>query len=167
MLIGFMGTGKSSVARRLAARTGAEFIDTDQLVAASLGRSIPEIFAELGEERFREEETVVLERLPRDRTLVLATGGGIILRERNVALLHELGTVICLTADEETLFARVSRRADRPLLQTADPRGTLASMVRAREPLYCRAADMVIDTSALTHGEVADVVLREASRLSA
>src|ERR1044071_5930811 len=116
VLIGFMGAGKSSVGRTLARLTGLPRFDTDELVAAQFGLTIPEIFAKHGEEKFREDETAALENLSDKGQAIIVTGGGIVLRPENVARLRELGRVFYLSADEETLFARISRSGTRPVL---------------------------------------------------
>jgi shikimate kinase len=87
------------------------------------------------------------------------TGGGIILCRENVDLIKRLGTVVWLTADEATLFERASRRSERPLLQTSNPRAMFSELLRKREPLYAAAADLKVDTSSLTHDEIADEIL--------
>jgi shikimate kinase len=157
-LIGFMGTGKSSVGRLLAQQTGLPRYDTDELAAERAGMSITDIFDQHGEEEFRRLECEVVSELPRVDAIVV-TGGGIVLRDANVELLRALGTIVNLTADLETLFERVARRKTRPLLRSDDPRRTLAELLRVREPLYRAAADFEVDTSALTHDEVAAAVL--------
>ncbi len=159
VLIGFMGAGKSSVGRTLARMTGLARFDTDEMVAARFGLTIPQIFAQHGEEKFRTAETGALRQLTGKGQAVIVTGGGIVLREENVALLHQLGKTIYLSADEETLFARISRRSTRPLLQTADPRATLRQLLTARLPLYRNTAELEVDTSRLTHDEVARKIL--------
>jgi len=154
-----MGAGKSSIGRLLARRTGLACFDTDELVAAEFGLSVPEIFARHGEERFREGETEVLRKLFLPQSVIIVTGGGIVLRQENVDLLKRRGTIVWLTADEATLFERASRRRERPLLKTADPRATFFDLLRRREPLYAAAADLKIDTSMRTHDEIADAIL--------
>jgi shikimate kinase len=161
VLIGFMGSGKSSAGRILERKTGWPRSDTDELVSARFGRPIPEIFADFGEDTFRDAESEVVGQLSAATPAVIVTGGGIVLRASNVELLRRLGTLVHLEADEETLFRRVSRRATRPLLQTEDPRATLAELLRARLPLYREAADFQVDTSRLTHEEVADAILNK------
>jgi shikimate kinase len=165
VLIGFMGTGKSSVGQLLAQRNGWPKFDTDELVAPKFGLPITEIFARLGEERFRDAETSALRELPRERGSIVITGGGTVLRAENVHLLREIGTIVCLTAEEETLFERLACRQNRPLLQTPDPRATMNELLRSRETIYRDAADIVIDTSDLTHEEVADEVMEELKAL--
>jgi len=159
VLIGFMGAGKSSVGRTLARITGLSRFDTDEMVAARFDLTIPEIFASHGEETFREAETAALRELSGKGQTIVVTGGGIVLRGENIALLHELGTIVYLSADEETLFARISRRSTRPLLQTPNPRATLTELLAKRLPFYREAADVEVDTSRLKHDEVARTIL--------
>src|SRR5216684_1733134 len=160
VLIGMMGAGKSSVGRCLQRRMGLARFDTDEMVSSKFGLSISEIFSTHGERRFREVETQVLVKLAlKAFGAIVVTVGGISLREDNSDLLKQLGTIVWLEADEETLFERASRRGNRPLLQTEYPRRTFSEMLRARAPLYAKVADIRVDTSALTHDEVADVIL--------
>ena len=161
VLIGFMGSGKSSTGRILARKTGWPRLDMDEMVSARFGRPIPAIFAEFGEEEFRKAETEELQQLSGATPAVIVTGGGIILRPGNVELLRRLGTLVHLEADEETLFSRVSRRSTRPLLHTEDPQATLAELLRVRLPLYRQAAKFGIDTSRVTHEEVAEAILKK------
>jgi shikimate kinase len=161
VLIGFMGAGKSSVGRILARMTGLARFDTDELVTVRFGRTISQIFAEPGEGAFREAETEALRSLPDKGQAIIVTGGGIVLRRENLALLRKLGTIVYLSADEKTLFARISRRSTRPLLQTPDPRATMIELLAARLPLYREAAAVEVDTSRLTHDEVAGKVLQD------
>ena len=165
VLIGMMGAGKSSVGRCLQRRTGLARFDTDEIVSSKFGLSIPEIFSTHGERRFREVEAQALVELAAGEGTIIVTGGGIVLRQENVDLLKQLGTIVWLDADEETLFERASRRSNRPLLQTEDPRTTFSEMLRARAPHYAKVADIRVDTSALTHDEVADVVLSKVKEL--
>src|ERR1700704_4789328 len=159
-----MGAGKSSVGRCLQRRTGLARFDTDELVAAKFALSIPEIFAKHGEENFRDAETNALRDLPNENAGIIVTGGGIVLRSENVDLLKQLGMVVWLEAKEETLFERASRRGNRPLLQTENPRATLAEMLQKRTPLYEKVADLRIETTKLTHDEVADMILSEVEK---
>lgn len=159
VLIGFMGAGKSSVGRTLARMTGLPRFDTDEMVATRFGLTIPEIFATHGEEAFRNAETEALRELADRRRAIIVTGGGIVLREENVSLVRALGTIVHLAADEETLFSRISRRSNRPLLQTENPRATMTELLRARLPIYSRTADLEVDTTLLGHEEVAEQIL--------
>ena len=160
-LIGFMGAGKSSVGRTLARLTGRPRFDTDEMVAARFGLSISAIFEQHGEEKFRDAESEAVQELAPETDAIIITGGGIVLRPQNVARLREMGTIVYLSADEETLFARISRRQTRPLLQTTNPRTTMKELLAVRLPLYCSAADVEVDTSRLTHDEVARTILRK------
>ncbi|MEO7166626.1 MAG: shikimate kinase [Chthoniobacterales bacterium] len=154
VLIGFMGSGKSSVGRRLALALGCPRFDTDRMITDALGMPIARIFEELGEERFREEESAVLEKIETEERAVIVTGGGVVLRPQNVARLRALGTVVCLTADLPTLLRRLAGHADRPLLENGDRAETVERLLRERAPFYLAAADLTLDTSALNHDEV-------------
>jgi shikimate kinase len=159
VLIGFMGAGKSSVGRTLARMTGLPRFDTDEIVAARFGLTVSEIFETKGEEKFRQTETDALRELAGERGAIITTGGGILLRPENADLVRQLGTVVHLEANEETLFRRINRRTTRPLLRTENPRATLTELLRLRLPLYRAAADLEVDTSLLTHEEVAKKIL--------
>ena len=165
VLIGFMGAGKSSTGKALERKTGLPRLDTDEIVSGAFGLEVMEIFARFGEEKFRDAETEALLRLSQIEPSIIVTGGGIVLRPGNVEMLRALGKVVSLEADEETLFQRISRRPSRPLLQTENPRATLAELFRKREPLYREAADVRLDTSHLTHDEVADAILKSIEKL--
>lgn len=159
VLVGFMGSGKSSVGRELARRWHFRFFDTDAIIRNKYRRSIADIFASLGEPLFRDEENNALQDLQHSRQAVIATGGGIVLQPRNHPLLHSLGVVVWLTATEEVIWERVSRNQNRPLLKTKDPRSTIRDLMSTRYPLYRSIADITVETSGLTHQEVADRVL--------
>jgi shikimate kinase len=165
VLIGFMGCGKSSVGRRIAANTGRRFVDTDELVASRAGRSISRIFAEQGEDAFRDLESQALDGLAGESGLVLATGGGAILREANRAILRRIGPVVWLDAEPDILFERVSRNRRRPLLQTENPRATFDALLASRRPIYEQAASLRIDSSTLSHDDAARIVVEEVARL--
>ena len=166
VLIGMMGAGKSSVGRCLQQRTGLARLDTDEMVAAQFGIPIAQIFEKHGEEGFRIAETEVLRKLAPVRPAVVVTGGGIVVRAENVDLLKQLGTVIWVTAEEATLFERAARRNDRPLLQKENPRAVFSKLFRERESLYAAAADLRVDTSTLTHDEVAETILNRLEEVS-
>jgi len=159
VLIGFMGTGKSSVGRELARRWGFRFLDTDSIIRNQCGKSISEIFSVFGEPFFRDQEFATLTNLLHCHRAVIATGGGIVIQPRNVDLLGKLGTTIWLKADQTTILERVSRNKNRPLLQTTAPEATIARLLTERGPLYESAADLVVDSSRLSHHEVAEKVI--------
>jgi shikimate kinase len=156
VLVGFMGSGKSSVGRLVARTLKGRFVDTDRLVTDEVGRDITTIFATEGEGYFRKEESRGLRSLVGGTGLVVATGGGIVTVPENLPVLKELGLVVWLTATEEVIWERVSRNTKRPLLQTANPRETVRRLLAVRNPLYEAAADMKVDTTRLTHAEVAE-----------
>jgi shikimate kinase len=158
VLVGFMGSGKSSVGRLVARTLRGRFVDTDRLVVERAGRDITDIFATNGEGFFRQEESRALCSLLGGRGLVVATGGGIVTVAANLAALKELGFVVWLTASEETIWDRVSRNTKRPLLRTQNPRETVRTLLAARNPLYEKAADLRVDTTLLTHAEVAEKI---------
>jgi len=159
-----MGSGKSSVGRILAPRLNCRLVDTDHLVVEKTGMQITEIFKNHGESWFRDQETLALESLAGETGLVIATGGGIILRERNAALLRTLGLVVWLRASEEKIFNRVSRSTRRPLMQTENPRETIHTLLTQRTPLYEAAAQFIVDTCDKTHEQVAEAIILEAQR---
>lgn len=165
VLIGFMGSGKSSIGRLVAGQLGFNFVDTDALVVEKAGMEISAIFKEHGEAYFRDLESSVLASLAGREYCVISTGGGIILRPDNRALLHQLGLVVLLMANEEVLFERVSRNTRRPLLQTENPRETLHTMLASRRSLYEEASQYTLDTSEMEHREAAAAVLTEARRV--
>lgn len=163
VLIGFMGAGKSSVGRDLASRLELPRYDTDEMISGRFRLSIADIFSRFGETSFRHAESEAIAQIPPERA-VIVTGGGVVLRKVNVDALRRLGTVVYLQANEATLFARVSRHPSRPLLQTDNPRATLAELLRTRELLYLQAADFSVDTSHLRHQEVSEAILRKLNR---
>lgn len=164
VLIGFMGCGKSSVGRRLSGLTGHRFVDLDELITQSDGRSISEIFSHRGESYFRDLEQRALEDLVGVCGIVLSTGGGLVLRPANRETLKRIGVVAWLDADPEILFERAMRSGRRPLLQTDDPKGTFDELLGVRRNLYEMAADFRVDSSRLSHDEAAQTLLEEALR---
>jgi shikimate kinase len=145
-LVGLMGAGKTTVGRQLAKRLGLGFIDLDHEIEARTGVHIPIIFEMEGEVGFREREHRLLADLVKQECLVLATGGGVVLRADNRQLLRENSTVIYLSAQPSVLHERTRRSAHRPLLQVADPLAKLAELHAQRDPLYREIADIVIET---------------------
>ncbi len=145
VLVGLMGTGKSSIGRRLAKRFGMEFADADDEVAKAAGCSIEDIFELYGEEAFRDGERKVIMRLLDEKPRVMATGGGAFMDPRIRARIAERGISVWLRADLDVLVRRTRRRGGRPLLKNADPRATLAALIDERYPVYAEA-DIVIDT---------------------
>ena len=146
-LVGMMGAGKTTVGKALARRLGKPFADTDQMIIQRTGVAVPVIFEIEGEAGFRARETAVLQDLARSPGSVIATGGGIVLRDINREILSTSGTVIYLRASVEDLWRRTSRDRNRPLLQTANPQQTLRDLYVQRDPLYREVADIIVDTS--------------------
>lgn len=136
--------------RRVATSLGFTFVDTDEEIEKSARKSIPDIFEESGEDRFRELETEALRSCADQTAQVISTGGGIILREENREILKEAGYVIWLRASPEVILDRVSRSNDRPLLETDDPGETIRNLLDDRYPLYEESADLPITTDDLT-----------------
>ena len=161
-----MGAGKTSVGQCLHQQTELPLVDTDDIVTASLGLSVREIFAKFGEEKFRETETTVLRGLSPDRPSIIVTGGGIVLREKNIDLLKRLGIVVWLDAGEETLFERATRERNRPLLETTNPRETFSRILEERRSLYAKIADVRIDTSGRSEEEVVGEILERIEHLT-
>jgi len=168
-LVGMMGTGKSAVGGPLASALGYRFLDADTALEQAAGRSIAEVFAEEGEEGFRQLETAVLDRIAGFHSLVVATGGGVVTRPVNWGHLQQ-GVVVWLDAPETLLLDRL--RADptpRPLLDDPDPAARLAALLEARRPLYAQAdlhvlqADAPPETVALQVLEALPTILRERS----
>lgn len=145
-LVGLMGAGKTTVGRALARQLGKRFIDSDQEIEARTGVSIPLIFEIEGEASFRQRESDVIRELTARENVVLATGGGAILKPENREFLKTQGTVVYLKASVASILQRTSRDKNRPLLQTADPRQILERLAREREPLYLEVADLVVET---------------------
>lgn len=145
-LIGLMGAGKTTIGRQLAQSLGKQFIDSDHEIEARTGVNIPLIFELEGESGFREREAAVIDELTARDNVVLATGGGAVLREENREHLKQRGTVIYLQATVDQLLERTRKDKNRPLLQTEDPRARLSTLLQEREPLYLELADLVVTT---------------------
>lgn len=147
MLIGFMGTGKSAVGRRLSKEVSFRFVDTDRLVEEKAGKKISDIFAEEGETQFRKLESEAVLKVMREEQLVVSTGGGAVLNKDSLDLLCQGGIVVWLTARPEVILRRTQRRfGSRPLLKEKNPLLKIEHLMREREPYYKRAA-FSVDTS--------------------
>ena len=156
VLVGMMGAGKSTIGRRLSARLHLPFLDADtEIELAHAGMTIPEIFSAHGEPYFRDGEARVIARLLAGGPCVLATGGGAFMREETRDRIREMAVSIWLKADADIIMKRVKRRADRPLLQTADPAATVERLIREREPVY-QHADLTIWSRDIPHEKIVD-----------
>jgi shikimate kinase len=155
VLIGMMGAGKSTIGRRLAARLRLPFLDADTEIETAAAMSIPDIFEIHGEPHFRDGEARVIARLLDGGSCVLATGGGAFMREETRDRIQRQAISIWLKADADIIMRRVRRRADRPLLQTADPVATVTRLLVEREPFY-QAADLTIWSRDVSHDRIVD-----------
>ena len=160
-LIGFMGAGKSSVSAGLGRMLGREVVAMDERIAAREGMSIPELFAQKGEPYFRACETALLKSFAQGAPRIVSCGGGVPLREENVAAMRESGTVVLLTASPEVILERVKDSDERPLLQGHKDVPYIAALMEQRRPKYEAAADITVDTSRLNIEEVCRQVLRQ------
>jgi shikimate kinase len=158
VLVGMMGVGKSTIGRRLAARLQLPFVDADTEIEAAAGMTIPEIFERHGEAYFRDGEARVIARLLEGGPGVLATGGGAFMREETRGRIAAKAVSIWLKADPDVIMRRVRRRADRPLLQTADPEGTVVRLLGEREPIYGHA-DLTISSRDVPHDRIVEECL--------
>ncbi|HWB52235.1 MAG TPA: shikimate kinase [Stellaceae bacterium] len=145
VLVGLMGAGKTKIGRRLAARLNLPFFDSDEEIESAAGETIEEIFANRGEAVFRDGERRVIARLLQGPVHVLATGGGAYMDPATRRVITACGVSVWLRAGLDVLFARVSRRSNRPLLKTPDPRAVLAELIDRRYPIYAEA-DITIDS---------------------
>ena len=161
-LIGFMGTGKTAVGRRLAEKLGKEFIELDALIEKKAGKPIPEIFHQEGEIRFRELEIEATRETGGRKNAVIACGGGIVLNKINVDRLKQECVIVCLEAAPTVILKRTSVDKDeRPLLAVADRLPKIKEMLTYRQPYYRRAAEITVNTSRMSIDSVADKIIEE------
>lgn len=158
VLIGFMGTGKTSTGRMLALRLGRSFVDMDRRIELECGMSVADIFARHGEAFFRRKEREVIGRLAGCRNAVIATGGGVVLNRENMEQLRKNGIIICLTACLEAIVERTGRRPTRPLLNRPDREEFIAGLLAERAGLYA-AADFCVDTSNISPRQVVEKII--------
>jgi shikimate kinase len=149
-LIGFMATGKTSVAKSLANKLGKKYVSTDDLIVKKANKSIPKIFEDDGEIKFRELEIEIVKTVSEMDNIVVDCGGGIVLNWINVARLKENGIIILITASMERILERSSSDTERPLLNVQNTREKIVELLKFREPFYERAADVIIDTTNLS-----------------
>lgn len=154
-LVGMMGAGKTTIGRALARRLAMEFADTDRILVERTGVPVATIFEIEGEPGFRRRESLLLAELAAAGGQVVATGGGAILDAANREAMRSRGLVVYLRARLDHLWERTCRDSSRPLLATANPKGTLERLLREREPLYLEAAHLVVDTGPQSVGSLA------------
>jgi shikimate kinase len=159
VLTGFMASGKTAVGRQLAQRRGMSYLDIDATIEKDTGLSIAMIFEKRGERAFRDLETAAVKCAAMLDNFVIATGGGVVLRQENMIELRRAGKIIYLSATPEVLLKRVGNASTRPLLaKEKDKLGKIREMLAQREPFY-RECDLAIDTSALGVAEVIDIII--------
>jgi shikimate kinase len=159
-LIGFMGTGKTSVGHALARLLHFQMVDTDDLIEKQARQRISAIFHQHGEARFREYERKVVQQLQGRRRLVIATGGGLAVNPENLASLRSHALIVCLWASPEVIWERVRHQRHRPLLEDPDPQAKIQRLLAEREPFY-RQADVLIHTELRSVREVASHVAHQ------
>lgn len=158
-LIGFMGAGKSTIARELTAQTGATQIEMDQLIEEQQGMAITEIFAQYGEEHFRDLETELLKSFAKEENMVVSCGGGSVLREENAAIMKESGKIVLLTASPETIYERVKDCTNRPILNGNMNVEFIRSLMEKRRERYETVADVKIATDGKSKEEICQEIL--------
>jgi shikimate kinase len=159
-LIGFMGVGKSAVGRVLAERLSREFVEMDSLIEEMAGKSIPEIFEQDGEIAFREMEIEVTRKVAQKSGQIIACGGGMVLNKINTDRLRETSRMVYLKASPRKILARTTADTnERPLLDVPDPAQRIRELLDFRKPFYQRSADITINTSRLSVGKVADLLI--------
>ncbi len=159
-LIGFMGTGKTAVGKVLAEKLRRSFVELDLLIEQKTGKSIPDIFQQDGEIAFRELEIELTKEISKDKNLVIACGGGIVLNKINIDRLRQQCRIVYLTASPRVILKRVANEeGQRPLLEVDNPTLAIREMLSFRKPFYERAADIKIDTSKLDINSVAEQII--------
>lgn len=159
MLIGFMGTGKSTVASKLKQMLQAEQIEMDALIAEEAGMSIPDIFEKFGESHFRDLETEMLRKFKEKRPVIVSCGGGVVLRDENIEIMKGQGKIVLLTATPQTVYERVKDNGDRPVLNGNMNVEYISELMEKRKLRYEMAADIVIATDGKTVDEICNEIL--------
>lgn len=158
VITGFMGTGKSVVAKELARKLKMEFIDMDRIIEERQGTSIADIFAGYGEKYFRAQENKLVKELSKEENMVIATGGGTLLSSDNARVLSQRGQIICLYADSQTIYNRLKRKNNRPLLNGENILDKINHLMKERKKIYDNIK-WKIDTTNITTREVVDKVI--------
>ncbi len=158
-MIGFMGSGKSSVSLQLADMTGLPKAEMDQILTDREEMTIAEIFANKGEPYFREQETELLREFGTTGPQIISCGGGVVMKEENVQIMRKSGTIVCLAATPDVIYERVKDSRERPLLNGNMNVEYIAELMEARRPFYEKAADITIETSHMRIDKVAEAIL--------
>jgi shikimate kinase len=164
-LIGYRGTGKTFLGKIIAEKLGRDFVDTDELIIDLAGKSIPEIFSQDGEEKFREWETKALTKACEKEGRIISCGGGVVTQERNFPLL-KTGVVCLLKSNAKTIFDRIYGDGNRPSLTDKDPLEEIVHLLAVRAPLYERAKDFEIETSINDHEKYTDEIISKFNEVS-
>jgi shikimate kinase len=159
-LIGFMGTGKTSVGRLVAELLDFEYLDTDEMIQAATGKTVTEIFKNDGEKNFRALEEKVVAELASRRKTVIATGGGLPTNPKNLASLKSCALIVCLWASPEKIWERVKNQSHRPLLHDTNPQAKIRELLAARAPFY-KQADVLLNTELRSVREVAQQIVHQ------
>lgn len=159
ILIGFMGTGKTAIGKRLAHALGRHFIDTDKEIEKVTGMSIAQLFNKHGEIRFRSEEKIAIKKACASTNAVIATGGGAVMDVDNIKIMKNSGRIICLTARPEVIQNRIKRKDNRPLLHRDKSIKKISELLNQREVFYKQAAEAFFDTSDEEHEKVVERIL--------
>lgn len=158
-LVGFMGTGKTSVGREVALKLKRQFVDLDEIIQMNQKCAIADIFAKKGEPYFRKAEKKALAQVAKEKNFIVACGGGIVTDKENIKLMQQSGRIICLSATPDVILKRTSGYAHRPLLNVPEPKKQIELLLKLRSPYYA-LADKTIDTSKLSVKGAADRVIR-------
>ncbi len=159
ILVGYMGAGKTTVGIRLSYKLKKSMIDIDQKIEKDAGRTIKEIFADDGEDFFRNLETNTIRKVASSRgSYIISTGGGLPMREENRQILKEMGLVIYLRVQPETVYRRISHDTERPLLQVEDPLAKIKEMLMLRDPVYESTADYIVDVDNRSFSEIVEEI---------
>lgn len=158
-LIGFMGTGKTTIAKNLNRITGNDMLEMDQMIVKRQNMTINDIFKEYGEEYFRDLESNLLTKFTKKNGKIVSCGGGAVLREKNVAEMKKSGLIILLTATPETILKRTKNNHSRPNLEGKKNVAAIAEMMEARREKYETAADIIIKTDDKTTAEICEEIL--------
>ncbi len=161
ILIGFMGSGKTSIGRELARITGFKYADMDKMIVKHKGMSIKKIFALYGEDAFRDIESLMVKKAAKMKKAVIATGGGVVKREGNIKLLRKAGTVVYLKTGFDAIVERIRERDDRPLFDMNNLNAT-KMLYKGRLPVYSKAAHFTIVTEKHTVKSAAKAILKKA-----
>jgi len=157
-LIGFMGSGKSTVGKILAQKIGFLYIDLDTVIELSEGMKISRIFEEKGQDYFRKVESEVIYKIYNNTGCVFSCGGGVVLNEKNMDIIKKSSIVVFLSVNAETVFERLKEDGNRPLLATGNREVKIREMLDFRQPLYLKYADIAIDANQITPGEAAEEI---------